>query len=357
MPTSCYASFDDALEMLAGYDIELKNGNSNHAPMAAEALCAMGRPQAVMPWIARYKERLQLPPPTGDPIQAETWRSALGGRDRFADWAEFFGGELRHTPWPEVLDRWTGRLAPGFCAAATHGVIRVGHAVRSLAVTETGSRMRELGDALASWAATYKELPSNDRITTRPMTPREAIAEVPVIAPHRRRSVGNITASLAMLDDFAEFAPVIGLIDVRGDSEALLAELTEVFARVYLTNAHDVLTTIVFIHGVTSLAALGSIIPHIGETAARSALRYAWQAGCALYACFGTRAMAENIEPCKQDVDTLIDRAIANGDEHVIKFTEACLRRHALGPSPAYCAAIDRVLGTMPRRRYNSVTG
>jgi hypothetical protein len=38
---------------LAGYDIALKNGNSNHAPMVAEALCAMSRPQVVVPWIAR----------------------------------------------------------------------------------------------------------------------------------------------------------------------------------------------------------------------------------------------------------------------------------------------------------------
>src|SRR5437667_3206376 len=293
MLTSCYVSFDEALQVLAGYDIELQNGNSNHAPMVAEALCAMARPQAVSPWIVRYQERLLPRRPAGDPIQAETWRSALGKRHRFADWAEFFGEELRQAPWPEVLDRWTGRLSPGFCAAATHGVIRVGHAVRSVAVDETAWRMRELGDALASWAATYQELPSSDRITIRPMAPREAIAKVPVIAPHHRRSLGNITASLAMLDDFAEFAPVIGLIDVRGDTEGLLAELTEVFARVYLANTHDVLTTIVFIHGVTSLAALGGIIPYVGETAARSALRYAWQAGCALYACFGTEPMAE----------------------------------------------------------------
>ena len=46
MPTCDYESLDEALEALAGYDIALKNGNSNHAPMVAEALCAMGRPQA-----------------------------------------------------------------------------------------------------------------------------------------------------------------------------------------------------------------------------------------------------------------------------------------------------------------------
>jgi hypothetical protein len=156
MPSSDYESLDEALEALAGCDIALKNGNSNHAPMVAEALCAMGRPQAVMPWIARYKERLLPRPAAGDPIRAETWRSALGQRERFADWAEFFGEELRQAPWPEVLDRWMGRLGPGFCAAATHGVIRVGHVVRSLSVRETPLRTGELGDALASWAATYQ---------------------------------------------------------------------------------------------------------------------------------------------------------------------------------------------------------
>lgn len=318
--------------------------------MVAEALCAMGRPQAVMPWVARYKERLLPRPAAGDPIRAETWRSALGQRDRFADWAEFFGEELLRAPWPEVLDRWTERLMAGFCAAATHGVIRVGHAVRSLADTETPWRRRELADALASWAATYRALPSSDRSTDRPMAPREAIAKAPVIPPHQRRSLGNITASLAMLDDFPEFTPVIGLIDVGNDIEALLAELTEIFARIYLANAHDVLTTIVFIHGVTSLTALGGMIPYTSETTARSALRYAWQSGCALYACFGTSAMAEDIEPCTQNCELLIDRALANGDEHVIKFTAACLRRDALVPSPAYRAGVDHALGTMRRR-------
>jgi len=140
------------------------------------------------------------------------------------------------------------------------------------------------------------------------------------------------------------------LLDVRGDIEGLLVELTDVFARLYLANARDVLTTIVFIHGVTSLAALGSIIPNVGEATARLALRYAWQSGCALYACFGTEAMGEETQSCAEDAVTLIDRALANGDEHVIKFTEACLRRHSLAPSPTYCAAVDHVLGAIPRR-------
>ena len=37
--------------------------------------------------------------------------------------------------------------------------------------------------------------------------------------------------------------------------------------------------------------------------------------------------MAEDIEPREADEDQLVDRSVAHGDEHVIKFTEACLRR------------------------------
>jgi hypothetical protein len=284
-------------------------------------------------------------------IPGEDWRSALGEGNRFTEWAAFFGEELHEAPWSEVLDRWVARMAPGFCAAATHGVIRVGHAVRSLADAEAPGRVRELADALASWAAAYQELPANRNVANGTMTPREAIARIPIIPPANRRDLGNITASLAMLDDFPEFGPVIGLIDVDGDIGSLLSGLTEVFARVHVANAHNLLTTIVFIHGVTSLAALGSIIPEVSDRTARAGLRYAWQSGCGLYACFGgNTAVAQDIETREHDEDDLVDRALANGDEHVIKFTEACLRRHALAPSPAYFAAVDNALAIMPSR-------
>jgi hypothetical protein len=346
-----YTWLDEALETLSGSGPTLKNGNSNHAPMVAEALCAMGRPDAVMPWIARYRDRMTPRAPARDPILAEDWRSALGKRDRFTDWAAFFAEELRVAPWRAILDRWVARLAPGFSAAATHGVIRVGHAARSLAAAETSLRLRELGDALASWAAAYRELPTTSRTADGTMTLREAITRIPTIPLQQRRSVGNITASLAMLDGFPEFAPTIGLVDVGGDIGRLLSDLTDVFARVYLANAHDLLTAIVFIHGVTSLAALGNIILAVSDTTTRSALRYAWQSACALYACFGgSTAIVQDIEARETDENSLADRAVANGDEHVIKFTEACLRRHAIDPSPAYFAAVDSVLGIIPPR-------
>jgi hypothetical protein len=199
MRAPSYVSLDDALEILAPYGIELRNGNSNHAPMVAEALCAMGRPDAVLPWVARYRERMLPRAEANARIRGEDWRGALGDRSRFADWSAFFVEELQEAPWREVLDRWLEHLAPGFCAAATHGVIRVGHAVRSLAAEETPQRLREFADAFASWAATYQELPTSDRAANSATTPREAIARVPIVPLDRRNYGGNITASLAIL--------------------------------------------------------------------------------------------------------------------------------------------------------------
>jgi hypothetical protein len=351
MRAPSYASLDDALELLAPYGIALTNGNSNHAPMVAEALCALGRPDAVMPWLVRYRERLLPRPEAGDRILAEDWRVVLGSRGRFTDWSAFFSQELREAPWREVLDRWVGRLAPGFCAAATHGVIRVGHAARSLAESETPPRLGELADALASWADTYQELSASDRETNGGMAPRQAIARVPIVPLDRRNEGGNITTSLATLGNFPEFASSIGLLDTEGDLALLVAELTEVFARVYLANARNIRTTIAFIHGVTSPAALGNIAPQVSDRTARAAARYAWQAGCGLYSCFGQdTATAADAEPSDADADELVERAIAHGDEHVIKFTEVCLHRHALGPSPVYFAAADHVSSIIPRR-------
>jgi hypothetical protein len=355
MLTPCYSSYDDALDAMTPYGIALDNGNTNHAPMVAEALCALGRPDMVMPWLARYRDRMRPRPPAGEPIHSEDWHDALGHRERFTDWALFFCNEIGQAAWQTVLDRWVERLAPGFCAAATHGVIRVGHAVRGLAKAETPTRRRELADALASWAATWQRLPENNRRLPEHLAPREAIMRVPTVPPAQRRT-GNIVTALSILDDMPWFAPIIGWVAIERPTASQIAAMTELFARVYLANARDIPTTIAFIHAVTSIAALSHIIPHISEGAARSALRYAWQSGCALYACYGSStAFVAGPEPCEKSEQQLIDRAIENGDEHVIKFTEACLGRHAIAASVAYYAAIDHVAGMIrPRQRVSS---
>src|SRR5215470_12138480 len=124
---SAYAVLDEALEQIAFAGPDLTNGNSNHAPMAIEAMCVLGRGDAALPWLDRYRDGLVPRRARVERIDAADWRAALGDLRRAGDWFAFFQNELEGHPWRTVLDRWTGRLAPGIVAAAFHGVIRTGH--------------------------------------------------------------------------------------------------------------------------------------------------------------------------------------------------------------------------------------
>jgi hypothetical protein len=319
--------------------------------MVAEALCALGRPEAVIPWIDGYRRGMEPREAPREAIQADGWQTALGVARRYPDWCVLMTAELASAPWAAVLARWVDRLAPGISADATHGVIRVGHAARGLAAGVTPPRLRELADALALLASTYQELPTARDQPLSALRPAEAIERVTVVPPDQRRFSGTIVSSLEALNEFPPFAGVIGLVDASGDPAALISELTETFARVYLANARDVLTAIVFIHGVTSVAALRDVLPHLDDAARRSALGFAWQAGCALYAAFGSRPTpAQQIAPPRESAETLVEMALANGDEHAIKFTEACLREDALNPSAVYLSAARSALDLLPPR-------
>jgi len=340
---------DVALERLRGFGPDLANGMTTHAPMVAEALCALGRPEAVLPWLDRYCRQALPRPPRVAPIERSDWRGALAREDRFSDWSAFFAEELARAPWREVLDVWVARLAPGICAAATHGVIRVGHAARALAGAQTELRRAELADALASWASTYQELPTRARGAGPALRPDEAIARVALQPAGERRFAGTIVSSLAGLDHFPAFADVIGLLDVDGPPAETVAELTRVFARVLVENAHDTLTAIVLVHGVTSVAAFGNLVPHLRETTARAVLPYAWQAACGLYATFGSKPPGGGtFESERPDLDALVERAVAHGDEHAIKLAEACRTAYLREPAPELPAALRRALELIP---------
>src|SRR5580765_6772085 len=177
-----YSTMDEALAFLAPYGPDLRTGLTNHAPMAVEALCALDRAHAVMPWLDGYRKVLAPRPAERERIGVESWRAALGREDRAADWTAFMEEELAERSWRDVAARWTARLAPGICASATHGVIRTGHAVRSL------------------MAAEYQILPTG-RAATPAARPAEAIARVPVVPEAQRRFSGTITSSLEALAD------------------------------------------------------------------------------------------------------------------------------------------------------------
>jgi hypothetical protein len=327
---------EDALALLAETGPEYHGGLANHGPMAAEALVALGRFDAVVPWVTRYRRKLDVHPTGSRPIR-EDWREALGVSGRVADWGAFFGREVKERPWRDVLATWVARLSPGIIAAAFHGVIRTAHAARSLAAEETRARRRELREGLAYWAANYHALPEARTAARRGVLPSRALADVERVPPADQATGGNIVDRLRPVERFVPFAAVADLVDPAGDASAFLSDLTETFAGVFLTSVTP-RSLITFIHGVTGPSAVRLLLPHLDPAARAAALRYAWQGAAALYSGFSGKAPGAPGDRVPESAD-LIDRAIATGDEHAIKFTEACLREHAVNPKPVYLVA------------------
>lgn len=341
-----YSQLDRALTRLQSAGPDLINGNSNHAPMVVEALSALNRPQAIEPWLDSYLPSLAPRPARKLAIDPDDWQASLGHHDRFSDWSAFFNQALADTPWPQLLAHWTERLMPGVSASATHGLLRTAHAARSLAQDTTPVRLAELADGLASWVDTYRTITAPCMSGAKPLPPRLAIQSVAPMPAALRQPPGFITSGLAQLSDWADFRDPIGVLDTTGDLPRLWDELSQTMACLYLANAKDGFTHIVFVHAVTSLEAARGLAYHLTEDKARTLAAYIWQTGCGLYARFGTqppvnpRDLAFDASP--QALETLIDSAIATQDDHVIKLTEACLRANSQRPSPAHLLAASQ---------------
>lgn len=335
-------SLDEALDLLRDTGPEFGGGFSNHGPMAAEALFQLERGDAVVPWIERYRRRLQPAPSTSSQVDRASWREALGDFRRAGDWVAFFRRELSKSPWKAVLAEWIPILAPGMVAAAMHGIIRTAHATRSLAAEETPARVDELANGLGYWAARYHELPGADAPHGE-LTPSQALPSVALL-PAPPQGGRLIMDGLVSLQDDSRFSAVTGLVATSGDASAFISELTLTFAGVCLKNAQGFGKAVTFIHTVTGPSAIRLLLPHLPDGASEPLLRYAWQAAAAIYCAFGSA-----IDPSAQrgpfDTADLVDRAVATGDEHVIKFTDACLREHAINPHALYLNAVSDAIG------------
>jgi len=329
---------DEALELFEGCGAEFAGGLANHGPMAADALVAMGRPAAVVPWAERYRTRLDDEESPRWPIVASEWREALGDPARMADWVAFFEREIAAEAWPNVLRMWVPRLAPGFLASGTHGMLRTAHAVRALEADDSALRRGELARGLALWAARYASLPAVP-YSGPAFEVVEAVERVPIVPKAERQARGFLTDTVLQLADRPEFGPAIGLLSLEGPIGPQISRFTRVFAQVYLENAR---TPIPFVHSVTAPSAIRMLEPHIGEAASRDLLRYAWQAAAGFLAVY-SNPDASAVVPEPALLGDLPDRAIASGDEHAIKFTEACLREYAISGDEVFVLAATDV--------------
>jgi hypothetical protein len=338
---------DQALERLASRAPAYAGGLADHAPMVAEALITLGRGDAVGPWIDWYAPRLEGWPRSTGRIAPAAWAEALGKSDRVTDWRQFFTEELANASFREVLARWLPRLSAGMAGSAAHGVIRVSHIVRALAVRETGPRRRELAAGLAYWASTFHRLPDETRPAAR-LSVEQAIDRLEMVAPERRGR-GSIVARLAPLTEMPSFAGVADLVDLRAEPATTLSAVTRAFARVYCSNAAESDGVIARIHAITGASAMRPLLPHLPTSLHRPLLRFAWQLDAAVYVTHATRGAAAPAIDAFPTAADLVAAAVDSRDEHAIKLTEVALREDMAAPDPAFrLAAAHWVRANLP---------
>lgn len=337
-------ALDEAFSRFSKTGFFYRGGLANHGPMAAEALAALGKGDAIGSWAARYAKALDDRERPTKAIAPDGWKEALGDEARIADWALHFRRELADRPWKEVVALWSPRLAPGLFGSATHGLLRAAHAARAVSLRPTPVRLDELADGLGYWAAAYTTVPFAETAPVAATGPAEALRTVPILPVARRRS-GFITARVAALAAFEEFGKAPRPASV-GDPDAFLSELTAEVAALFVVHVRRP-SLIALVHAMTGPSIVRLLFPFVSAEVRAVLARHAYQTAAALVSSHADPA-AKVSRPSASDTvpaaAVLAERAVASGDEHAIKFTESCLREHRVRSDVAYLSAASRAL-------------
>ncbi|WP_208297838.1 questin oxidase family protein [Actinophytocola oryzae] len=317
-----------------GGDEEGDHGLTNHGPMAAEVVVRRGLDLRLDRWLDRYVERLTPLPSPGQPIT--DWRAALGDPRRLADWTAFFRAEVRSRPWREVLASWWPRLLPGIAAGSTHGVIRVGHAVRALRVRSGPLVLDELANGLAFWAARSRVLPGGRGVGA--LSPAAALSALPTL-PSRS---GLIAHRLTRLAALPQWPAAVGSLSVPADPDdvpEVLGALVDAATVRYLSVGRS--SPVLLVHTATAPNAVLHCLPVLPKDLWRRSLAAAWAAAAAVTVTYAGPPTRSSALPRGDDpVGVLLDRAADHQDEHVIKFADTAVESFArTGDHDALAAA------------------
>ncbi|MGK5530680.1 questin oxidase family protein [Streptomyces sp. URMC 129] len=326
-------TLDEALVRLHATGPEFRGWLSNHAPMAVEAMVRHGQGARVHRWLDGYRVRLEERPAPYGRITQENWREALGDARYLGDWTAYFGERLGERPWRAVLAEWWPRLLPGIAAGATHPVIRVGHAVRTLlAGDETAPRIAELAHGLGYWAARHQPLPDGIVPAPAPADARDALRAVPPVPDPS----GGITHRLAQITTLPAWAaPDDGTAPEAARER--LDRLVRAATGYYATHAHG--EPVMLVHAATAPNAVLRALPALPPGLWPASLAAAWAASAGVVASYapagGPRPPAAGGGATAEE---LFDRAAVHGDAHAIKLADTALDVAAAHPRDGHLA-------------------
>ncbi|MFG2211089.1 questin oxidase family protein [Streptomyces sp. NPDC048638] len=315
-------TLDEALERLHSTGPEFRGFLSNHGPMAVEALVRHGQSRTVHRWLDDYTDRLEDVPSPQSPLDDTNWQQALGDPRRVTDWTAYLARQVAERPWRAVLATWWPRLLPGIAGAATHPVIRVGHAVRVLlAEGEEAPRVAELAHALGYWAARHTPLP----VSVRPAgtaTPAAALAALPRVADQRVRPLDGL-AQLPGTEGWLAAAESVRAPHGPDAARDQLAAVVRAATHRYLDHGHG--DAVLLVHAATAPNAVLRTLPALPRELWAPSLGVAWAASAALTSVYSS---AEPLPPLRAGALTpqeVFERATTHGDAHAIKLADTAL--------------------------------
>ncbi|TJZ52174.1 questin oxidase family protein [Streptomyces piniterrae] len=315
-------TLDEALERLHTTGPEFHGYLSNHGPMAVEALVRHGQDRTVHNWVDRYVGKLEGVPSAQSPVTDANWQQALGDPRRVTDWTTYMTRQVAERPWREVLAEWWPRLLPGIAGAATHPVIRVGHAVRTLLEQgEEEPRSAELAHALGYWAARHTTLP----VTVRPTgtaSPADALAALPRVADQRVAPLDGL-AQLPKTEGWLAAAEAVNAPQTPDAARDELAALVRAATHRYLDYGHG--SEVLLVHAATAPNAVLRTLPALPAELWAPSLDAAWAASAALTSVYSADEPLPPLQTGRVTPEEVFERATAHGDEHAIKFTDTAL--------------------------------
>jgi hypothetical protein len=312
---------------------------ANHLPMVLEAMGRLGAsPERLEEYAAFYNTEHAVPPmpPRVAPLTEDTWRSAIGRREREADLRDFFAETVSRMGGAEAIRRYLPEMFPGVAASATHGLMRLAYAV--LRRDEA-----EIGNALGYWAATYLHFPVRAGEALPPAGPVEL-----VLAMQREPGFRGITVSSTLLWKWIEHMgtmPEFQVLLGRMRPEAgILETLREASLALYAgTMSFEAL------HAVTGCHWLRLVAPYVDEPEVLCA--YWWENVLALYARIGLPDLpdADAMEawrrlPLPDDAE-IAAAAVASDDEHHHSLTFSAFEEYAFTGDRLYKVVAARRVG------------
>jgi hypothetical protein len=329
-------ALDDAYERLHATGPEWGGNLSNHGPMAAEVLARRGHAADVPRWVDAYLRRLDELPAAREAITDATWQQALGDGNRIGDWTAYLAREVGERPWRDVLVTWWPRLLPGIAAGATHGVIRTGHAVRTLSSgDESDAAVAELGYALGYWAARSTTVPGV-REPSGQLDPGSALAGV----PHLAEQSGPIAGRLARLGELAGWPESVAALSGVADAAAARAQLVELVDAAtlrYLRYGYG--SPVLLVHTATAPNAVLHVLPGLPRDMWAPSVAAVWAASAAITSGYAPAAGRDDRTPAPPGPHDVVEQAVAHGDEHVIKFADTAVEVYERSGNPDALAA------------------